>query len=173
MISYKVSAIIMLDTAIDSSINYLIPDEFQYYSPSKKRELTKLDIENLPFKDKLKEVFHFLFKIDITKEYTQLYNSIIVNHKFRKHFIHLSNMKNRQKVEIFYEELGKSINIELEETISQTIELLNKVKPNTFITKPFFNHLINVYKDKQLQTICHPVVNLITIPTAVTDILIE
>ena len=157
-VSYKISSIIMLHTAIDATLNYVFPKEKKYFSKKAKKEIGKEEFEDLPFMDKVKECFREVFDYNICDE--KNYNIINEINIHRTNVIHINTTLDRLHIEKFCDELGAALNIDFKKYMQSIVELFKKFRPDLFVIESLaIDHIPILPGTNALQSIYYPIVN--------------
>jgi hypothetical protein len=131
----RMTSIIMLTTAVEAFLNYSIPNTYVYVT-SKGESYDKGRIENMHFKEKLKDVLplalsrpDFWNNKDATKcMITELY-------AIRNSLIHLKTNAS-EDFEAYFEEVNKMAKFNLEKAIGSVIDFMNYTEPDFVLTSP-------------------------------------
>jgi hypothetical protein len=157
-ISYKISSIIMLHTAIDATLNYIFPNDKTYFSKKANKVIGKLEFEDLPFMDKVKECFRVVFDYNICDE--KNYNIINEINNHRINFVHINTTPDGLSIAKFFGELGAALNIDFKEYLVNIIDLFKKFRPDLFIIESTtINHGQILQGENGINTIYYPIVN--------------
>lgn len=160
IVSYRISSLIFLHTAIDATLNYIIPEDFKYFSEKEGAEIGKEEIEDLRFMTKVKEVFRALFNFNICDD--KVYTVITEINKHRRNLIHLNTVKDKKSTEKFFNEMDEAMSFDIQSAIISVINLFKRFKPELFETFEFTNHTFSHPNNKGVISIYHPIINNMT-----------
>jgi len=121
---YKISSITSLIMAVESFVNLIIPDNYEFNDLDKK--FKKADIERFyNLKEKITRVIPEIINISNLNEYQKLYSKVIEVNLLRNEFIHLKTKRDEKNGDPFIDHFESLINLDLNEKINDVKNFIN------------------------------------------------
>lgn len=129
-IIYKISAITSLIMTVESFVNSVIPDDYEFINKKDNRSIDKSKIErSLTLKEKLVDVIPQIIEIKDAKIYNKLYGKILEINSLRNEFIHLKTKLDSKNADPFIDHFESLINLDVKDKIEDVKKLICFLKP--------------------------------------------
>lgn len=126
---YKISSVTSLIMAVESFINLIIPDNYEYKDSDK--VYNKSDIERFyNLKEKITKIIPEIIKISNLSDYQKLYSKVIEINLLRNEFIHLKTKRDKKNGDPFIDHFESLINLDLNEKIDNVKDFINFLRPD-------------------------------------------
>lgn len=126
---YKISSITSLIMAVESFVNNIIPENYEYVDLDKK--YNKSDIERFyNLKDKITKIVPEIVNISNVSDYQKLYSKVIEVNLLRNEFIHLKTKRDEKNGDPFIDHFESLINLDLNEKINDVKNFINFLRPD-------------------------------------------